>query len=235
MPRTKTQSLGQHFLVDRMVLAKILAASAVSKDETVCEAGTGNGILTEELSKRAKRVISYEVDRTLYARARAELAFPNLELVNADLFKTDAEFDVFVSNLPYSRSRDAFEWLAVRNFDRAIVMVQKEFAQKLLVLPGGDNYRAISVVASYCFSIEPLFDVGKDCFEPPPKVESTVIRLIPKNAVTKETITNVNRLFSQRNKKASTVAAKFGVARDFGTRRVDQLQPGEIIALAEMM
>jgi 16S rRNA (adenine1518-N6/adenine1519-N6)-dimethyltransferase len=217
------------------VLAKIVAASALGKDEAVCEAGTGNGILTEELCKRAKRVASYEVDRALHARALAGLAFPNLELVNADLFKADAEFDVFVSNLPYSRSRDALEWLAVRKFDRAIIMIQKEFAQKLLARSSDENYRAISVIASHCFSIEPLFDVDKDSFEPPPKIESTVLRLVPKNIVTKQTIVNVNRLFSQRNKKASTVAAKFGVAKDFGKQRIDQLPPSEIIALAEMM
>lgn len=236
MPRrTKTQSLGQHFLIDRKVLARIVGASAVGRDETVCEAGTGNGILTKELCRCAKNVLSYEVDKSLYAKARDALAFRNLELVNTDLFKTNAEFDVFVSNLPYSRSRDALEWLAVRKFDRAIIMVQKEFVQKLLAGPGDENYRAISAIASHCFSIEPLFDVGKDCFEPPPKVESVVIRMIMKNTVTKQMIAKVNRLFSQRNKKASTVAARLGIVKDFGTRRIDQLTPSEIIALAETM
>lgn len=233
MPRrTKTQSLGQHFLVDRRVLARIIDASAVGKDETVCEAGTGNGILTQELCRRARKVLSYEVDKALHAKARETLAFPNLELVNKDLFKTDVGFDVFVSNLPYSRSRDALEWLAVRKFNRAVVMVQKEFAQKLLAGPGDENYRAVSVIASHCFSIEPLFDVGRNCFEPSPKVESTLIRMIPKNTVVKETITKVNRLFSQRNKRASKVAARLGAAKDFGTRRIDQLTSSEIVALA---
>jgi 16S rRNA (adenine1518-N6/adenine1519-N6)-dimethyltransferase len=213
----------------------IVAASAVGKDEVVCEAGTGNGILTEELCKRAKRMVSYEIDRALYTKAQAKLVFPNLELVNADLFKANAEFDVFVSNLPYSRSRDAFEWLAARKFDRAIVMVQKEFAQKLLASSGDENYRAISTIASHCFAIEPLFDVGKDSFEPMPKIESTVIRLVQKNTLTKETIAKVSRLFSQRNKKATTVAARLGITKDYGTRRIDQLPPAEIIALAEMM
>jgi 16S rRNA (adenine1518-N6/adenine1519-N6)-dimethyltransferase len=216
------------------VLAKIVAASAVGKGETVCEAGTGNGVLTEELCKHAKKALSYEVDRVLYAKARETLAFPNLELVNADVFKNDAEFDVFVSNLPYSRSRDALEWLAARKFDRAIVMVQKEFAQKLLAGPGDENYRTVSVIASHCFSIEPLFDVGRECFEPPPRVESAVIRMTQKSTVTKQTVAKVNKLFSQRNKKASKVAARLGVVRDFGARRIDQLTPTEIITLAEM-
>jgi 16S rRNA (adenine1518-N6/adenine1519-N6)-dimethyltransferase len=217
-----------------MVLARIVDASAVGRDETVCEAGTGSGILTEELCRRAKKVLSYEVDKVLYAKAREALDFQNLEMVNADVFKANAEFDVFVSNLPYSRSRDALEWLAARKFDRAVIMVQKEFAEKLLAGPGGENYRAISAIASHCFSIEPLFDVGRNCFAPPPKVESTVLRMIPKNTVTKETISKINRLFSQRNKKASKVAARLGIVRDFGARRIDQLTSSEIIALAEM-
>jgi 16S rRNA (adenine1518-N6/adenine1519-N6)-dimethyltransferase len=219
------------------VLARILDASAIGEGETVCEAGTGNGILTEELCRRAKNVVSYEVDRALYARERATLAFPNLEFVNADLFKRDEQpFDVFVSNLPYSKSRDAFEWLATRKFDRAIVMVQKEFADKLAAKPGEQNYRAISAIASYCFHIEQLFDVEKECFQPPPLVESTVIRATMKHSITREAVKNVNRLFSQRNRRASTVAAKLGGARvDFGDLRVDQLAPEQIIALAAGM
>lgn len=238
MPRrTKTQALGQHFLADRKVLARILDASAVGKDETVCEAGTGNGILTQELCRRARSVVSYEVDRALYANARATLAFSNLELVNADLFKRDEQsFDVFVSNLPYSKSRDAFEWLATRKFDRAIVMVQKEFADKLTAKPREQNYRAISAIASYCFQIEQLFDVEKECFQPQPLVESTVIRATLKHPITREMVKNVNRIFSQRNKRASTVATKLGGARvDFGDRRVDQITPEQIIALAGMI
>lgn len=237
MPRrTKTQALGQHFLLDRRVLAKILDASAVGKGETVCEAGTGNGILTEELCRRARRVVSYEVDKALYASAKAALVFSNLELVNADLFRRDEKFDVFVSNLPYSKSRDAVEWLATKKFDRAIVMVQKEFADKLSARPGDQNYRTVSAIASYCFSIDKLFDVDKECFQPPPLVESTVIRATLKHPITPEIVKNVNRLFSQRNKRASSVAARFGAPMDFGSdRRVDQLAPEQIIALAGMV
>ncbi|HVX02522.1 MAG TPA: rRNA adenine dimethyltransferase family protein [Nitrososphaera sp.] len=239
MPRrTKTQALGQHFLADRRVLARILEASAVYSQEMVCEAGTGTGILTQELCRHAKRVISYEVDRDLYAAAKASLAsFSNLELVNADPFPGDTQyslspFDVFVSNLPYSKSRDAFEWLATLKFDRAIVMVQKEFADKLSARPGDANYRAISAIASYCFCIEQLFDVGKECFQPPPLVESTVVRATMKHSVTREVVKNTNRLFSQRNRRASTVAAKLGISADFGDRRIDHLTPAEIMALA---
>lgn len=223
-------------LVDRRVLARILDAAQIGKDETVLEAGTGRGTLTAELCRAAKQVVSYEVDKRLYQQAKAQLQFPNLGLVNADLFKTKGlRFDVFASNLPYSRSRDAFEWLATQKFKRAIVMVQEEFADKLSARRGDKSYRAVSVLAAYCFAIEKLFNVGKQSFEPKPKVESVVIRIVPVNIVTKETIKSLNLLFSKRNKKASTVAARAGIKADFGTRRIDQLEPRDLVRMAELM
>jgi 16S rRNA (adenine1518-N6/adenine1519-N6)-dimethyltransferase len=229
-----TKALGQHMLVDRRVLARIVDVAKIGNDETVLEAGTGQGVLTTELCKAAKSVVSYEVDKKLYLQALERLQFQNLELVNADLFKTrNLDFDVFASNLPYSRSRDAFEWLAAQKFKRAMVMVQEEFAEKLAAEPGAKNYRAISALAAHCFTIEKLFRVGRQSFAPPPKVESTVLRIIPINSVTKETVKSLNLLFSKRNKKASTVAAKIGIKVDFGSKRIDQLVPGDLIRMAE--
>ncbi|HKZ62517.1 MAG TPA: rRNA adenine N-6-methyltransferase family protein, partial [Nitrososphaera sp.] len=115
MTRNITKTFGQHMLADRRVLGRILDAAGIGKGETVLEAGTGHGILTAELCRVAKSVVSYEVDKNLNQRARAQLQFQNLKLVNADLFKTaNLAFDVFASNLPYSRSRDAYEWLAMQ-------------------------------------------------------------------------------------------------------------------------
>jgi 16S rRNA (adenine1518-N6/adenine1519-N6)-dimethyltransferase len=228
MPRRRvTRAFGQHMLVDRQILARIIEAAGIGREETVCEAGAGQGVLTAELCKRARRVISYEVDSKLYEKAREQLLpFHNLELVNADLFKTsDLHFDVFVSNLPYSRSRDAFEWLATQKFKRAVVMVQQEFADKLAAGPGDDNYRAISALATHCFAIEKLFGVGRQSFEPRPLIDTA----------TRETIKSLNLLFSKRNKKASSVAAKVGISADFGNKRIDQLSTGEVFKLAGSM
>ena len=223
-------------LADRRVLGRILDAAGIGKGETVLEAGTGHGILTAELCRVAKSVVSYEVDKNLNQRARAQLQFQNLELVNADLFRTkNLHFDVFASNLPYSRSRDAIEWLAVQKFSRAIVMVQEEFADKLVAKPGDKNYRAISALATHCFAIEKLFSVRRESFEPQPKVESAVIRIIPVYTVPKQTVTSLNLLFSKRNKKATTVAAKAGIKTDFGSKRIGQLIPSDLVKIAESM
>jgi 16S rRNA (adenine1518-N6/adenine1519-N6)-dimethyltransferase len=228
-------------LVDRRILAKITSAAYIGKDEIVLEAGTGQGILTAELCKYAKQVISYEIDIKLYRKVQEQLLsqFKNLELVNADLFKTKDPhfFDVFISNLPYSRSRDAIEWLSTQEFDRAILMVQEEFADKLAARPGSKNYRAISALAAHCFAIEKLFKVRRESFEPQPKVESSIIRIIPVNAITREGIRNINLLFSRRNKKVSSVAAEIGIIIDanYGSKKIDELEPRHLVQIAELI
>jgi 16S rRNA (adenine1518-N6/adenine1519-N6)-dimethyltransferase len=228
-------------LVDRRILDKIISAAYIGKDEIVLEAGTGQGILTAELCKYAKQVISYEIDIKLYRKVQEQLLsqFKNLELVNADLFKTKDPhfFDVFISNLPYSRSRDAIEWLSTQEFDRAILMVQEEFADKLAARPGSKNYRAISALAAHCFAIEKLFKVRRESFEPQPKVESSIIRIIPINAITRDGIRNINLLFSRRNKKASSVAAEIGIIIDanYGSKKIDELEPRHLVRIAELI
>ncbi len=234
--RNKRKALGQHMLVDPAVLSETMRAARIGGSETVCEGGTGRGFVTAELCKRAKHVISYEVDSELCRRARERLRYPNLDLVKADLFRTsNLHFDAFVSNLPYSRSRDAIEWLAAQKFKRAIVMVQREFAEKLVAKPGTKNYRAISALANYCFRIEELFAVDRKSFEPPPTVNSVVLRVLPARTIPKETVASLNLVFSKRNRKASTVAANFGIEElHYGDRRIDELAVSELFGLVEL-
>ena len=233
----KRQRLGQHMLVDDKVLVSIISAAEISKNETVCEAGTGLGFLTAELCRRAKYVVSFEVDKELLKRARQELQFENLELVAGDAFRSgDLAFDVFVSNLPYSRSRDAIEWLATQKFDRSVVMVQREFAEKLGAAPGDKDYRAISALANYCFKISRVTSVDRKSFSPMPNVESVVLKIVPVHAVARKTISKLNFLFSKRNRKASSVAARAGISGiDVGEKRIDQLPAAMVVHMAEKL
>lgn len=222
-------------LVDSKILGKIIEAANISKSETVCEAGTGRGILTSELCRRARKVVTYEVDSALYDAARKELHFDNLALAKGDIFDTQVEFDVFISNLPYSRSRDAIEWLATRKFGRGVIMVQREFAEKLVARPGESDYRAVSALAAWCFKMSQIATVGRGSFSPQPRVDSAILKIVPMRVVSKETIKNLNWLFSKRNRKASSVAAKLGIP-GFGAeeRRVDQLEPAALMEMAGM-
>lgn len=238
MKWSKTRFFGQHFLTDKRILEKIIKSSQIKEKEVVCEAGTGNGILTRNLCKYAQLVISFEIDRVLYHQAlKLTSSFPNLRLINMDTFDVnDLRFDVFVSNLPYSRSKDAIVWLAAQKFNRAIVMLQKEFVDKLQARPGEINYRAISVLSQYCFDIKKLFDVSRTSFEPKPDIDSQVIKLTPNKDVniTVQIINNLNLIFSLRNKRASSVAKNLGAKSDYSSNvRIDELEPIDLIQLAK--
>lgn len=229
-------------LVDRRILEKIISVAYLRKEEIVLEAGTGQGILTAELCRHARQVISYEVDINLYKKVQQQLLldFKNIQIINADLFKINDPhfvFDVFVSNLPYSRSRDAIEWLSTQKFGRAIVMVQEEFADKLAARPGSKNYRAITALAAHCFVMEKLFNVRKESFEPQPKVESSVIRITPVNTISRQLVRSINLLFSRRNKKAASIASELGIIidADYGNRKIDEIEPADVVQIAEMI
>jgi 16S rRNA (adenine1518-N6/adenine1519-N6)-dimethyltransferase len=231
----KRRLLGQHMLVDSYILKKILDCADISKEDVVFEVGTGNGILTAELCKRANKVISCEVDSELVKKAQKALGkYSNLLLLNNDGFKVNNGFNVFVSNLPYSKSRTAIEWLAERGFDRAVVMVQKEFAAKLLA-KDNKNYRAVSAIAQYCFDIEQVMRVGKNSFYPRPEVDSVLLKMTKKRKVSKDTIRSLKLLFSFKGKKASSALRKFKIDKNLSYKRIERLSPEEAVRLAEIV
>ena len=172
----KRKLLGQHFLNSKSIAEFIVNESQISKTDVVFEIGTGRGILTPLLCKKAQRVISVDADERLIRRAKSEFSnLHNLLLESGDGFKKKYDFTVFVSNLPYSRSKDAIEWLAQNSFSHGVIMVQKEFAEKLLAQ--SKNRRAISIIATYAFDITKISDVGKNNFSPPPKIDSVILKI----------------------------------------------------------
>ena len=228
----KRQSLGQHFLISNSIARSIVDFAELTKKDVVLEVGTGKGILIPNLCEKAKKVISVEKDDNLYLKAKENFfSIPNLVLKQGDAFEMDFDFTVLVSNLPYSESRNAIEWLVQRKFSHAIIMVQKEFAQKLLVKEGSAR-RAVSVLANYCMKIEKLLDVNKTNFQPSPKIDSVVIRLEQKHQVTREIVQTVNNLFSFKRKTVRNLAKKFGIEID-SDKRLEDLEDGEIIAIAK--
>ena len=169
----KRQRLGQHFLKSRIVAKKIVDAAEITKKDVVLEIGTGHGILVLLLCEKAKEVISIEADYTLYKNAIEKFSdIDNLKLIHADGFKSSQTFSIFVSNLPYSKSRDAMEWLIQKKYLRAVVMVQKEFYEKLTAR--GKDRKAVSILVDYTNEIEKISNVNKNNFNPPPKVDSVV-------------------------------------------------------------
>ena len=232
MSENKRHSLGQHFLTSYLIAKSIVSLAAIKKSDIVLEVGTGRGILVPYLCRKAKMVISVEKDYSLYLDTKRRFSHTsNLALEHGDAFEMDTDFTVFVSNLPYSESRNAIEWLVQRKFSHGIIMVQKEFAQKLLA-EKGKGRRAISVLASYCMEMTKLMDVKKTNFQPQPKVDSVVLYLEPKQRVSEDIITAVNKLFSFKRKTIRNIAKQFGLTVD-SDKRLEDLSDGEIIDIAK--
>src|SRR3989338_3369305 len=226
----KRKRLGQHFLVTQSVAKKIVDAACITKKDTVLEIGTGKGILVPLLCEKAGHVISIESDLELYNTAKEKFSdISNLTLLHGDGFESDEKFTIFVSNLPYSKSRDAMEWLVQKKFRLAVVMVQKEFAEKI-----AEKNKAVSVLVNHAADIESIINVNKNNFSPPPKVDSVVLRLTRKNTIPKELIQVVNKLFSYKRKKLQNIAKQFGKVIE-SDKRLEELSGDEIISIAKQI
>ena len=226
------QKLGQHFLTSHNVAQKIITSAKISLDDRVLEIGPGHGILTSYLCEKSNHVKSIESDQNLFSLLEKK-NFPNsLTLEHGDGFLTDYEFDILVSNLPYSESRRAIEWLSQKKFKRAVIMIQKEFSEKLFAT--GNDKKAISIIAQNAFEITPLFDVSKLNFSPIPKVESTVNLIIPKKKVNKNQIKIINKMFSYRRKTLQNVLSNFGISTK-STKRLEELSAKEIMDYAKQI
>ncbi len=231
----KRHSLGQHFLISESTAKSIVGFAEITKKDTVLEIGTGRGILIPYLCEVAKQVISVEKDKELYSQALEKFSnFSNLTLKQGDGFKMDLDFTIFVSNLPYSESRNAIEWLAQKKFSHGIIMVQREFAEKLSAKPGNKNHKAITVIANGCGDFKHLMDVKRSVFSPSPNVDSVILKLTKRHQIPKDIIKLVNKLFSYRRKTLHNVAKQFGILLN-SNKRFEDLTNGEIINLAKQI
>ena len=229
----KRKLLGQHFLNSKSIAEFIVKEARISETDVVFEIGTGLGILTPLLCENAHKVISVDADENLIKKAKSKFSeFDNLVLKSGDGFKKRDIFSIFVSNLPYSKSKDAIEWLAENSFSHGVIMVQKEFAEKLLAT--SKNRRAISIIATHAFDMEKISDVGKNNFSPPPKVDSVILKISKKTTMDKKLIFTINDIFSYRRKTVKNILKQFDKQ---GTieKRIDDLSGDEIVNLAKQI
>jgi 16S rRNA (adenine1518-N6/adenine1519-N6)-dimethyltransferase len=197
----KKPKLGQHFLTDGSASHRIVEALGDLSAITVLEIGPGRGALTDLLAKTARRLIAIELDRVLAAQLRMKFALtPNVEIIEGDILAMDFD-SIFgpkpgssrpgmehkpepvkvVGNLPYFLTSDILLRLfAFRQyFEAFVLMVQREVAERLEAKPGGSEYGLLSATAQLYTRIENLFTLPPGAFSPPPKVESSVVRLVP--------------------------------------------------------
>ena len=180
------KSLGQHFLSDRRILARIADALRLQGHETVLEIGPGRGALTDILAERAGRLIAIEYDRALAAMLRERYARRgNVLIAEADVLEVSlgdlaAGPYVLVGNVPYYITTPIlFHALTPPRAERSVYLVQHEVAQRLVASPGSKEYGALTVNVAAVARAETLFGVPAGAFSPPPKVESAVVRITP--------------------------------------------------------
>ncbi len=228
----KRKKLGQHFLKSNSVSEFMVSAANITKKDTVFEIGTGLGILTPLLCEKAKNVISIDADEELYRSTKARFGhIENLILKHGDGFKTKDEFTIFISSLPYSKSKNAIEWVAQRQFSHGIIMVQKEFADKLFVKSFKER-RAVNIIANHTLEIQKILNVDKNNFSPPPKVDSVILKIIKKQTIDKKLVETINRIFSYRRKTVQNIFKQFG-KKNAIDKRLDDLKGDDIIKLAQ--
>lgn len=182
------KSLGQHFLNDRRILQRIVDALDLTGAETVVEIGPGRGSLTELLIPRAGRLVLIEYDRALAAMLRDRYAaMPSVIVVEADVLQVNlgdvagADFRL-VGNVPYYITTPIlFHALERPRPNRAVYLVQREVAERMVAAPGSDDYGALSANVQAVATAKILFRVAPGSFLPPPKVDSAVVRIEPRD------------------------------------------------------
>ena len=181
------KSLGQHFLNDRRILERIVDTLDLSGTETVIEIGPGRGGLTDVLAPRCGRLIAIEIDRALAARLRERYAGrESVTILEADVLKVNLGETAggpfrLVGNVPYYITTPIlFHALERPRPERAVYLVQREVADRIVAAPGSKEYGALSVNVQSVAIPRLLFRVAPGSFQPPPKVESAVVRIDPR-------------------------------------------------------
>mmetsp|Transcript_65222 Transcript_65222/g.155776 ORF Transcript_65222/g.155776 Transcript_65222/m.155776 type:complete len:337 (-) Transcript_65222:186-1196(-) len=178
---------GQHMLKNPGIVDKIVAAADIKPSDVVFEIGPGTGNLTMRLLEQSKRVIAYEIDPRMAAEVRKRAMTAgrtNLEVKDGDVLRTPWPiFDVCTANLPYQISSPfTFKLLAHRpTFRCAVLMFQKEFAERLIAKVGESQYGRLAVNTGLFVKVSCVCKVSKGSFNPPPEVDSMVVRMVPRD------------------------------------------------------
>ncbi len=262
-----SKALGQNFIIDSNVCPSMVEMLGADKETGVVEVGPGVGVLTKELCKAAKRVVAIELDERLYpVLAKTLEDYDNFELVKGDVMKLDLKelieekfSDCSVvkvcANLPYYITSPVIMSLLESELPitEIEVMVQREAAERLCAEVGSRNAGAVSVAVEYYGESEILFNVGRECFLPSPKVDSSVIKITlhkePRYDVKNEKrfFSLVRAAFAQRRKTlVNSISNTMGISKtkivealeSMGHNanvRAEQLKMEELVSLSDLL
>lgn len=253
------KSLGQNLMIDKAVLERIIEAAELLKDDTVIEIGTGTGLLSKELAKAAKKVITFEVDKRILEVAKEYLAdCNNVEIVNEDFLKADlntilSDYTLYslpntlkaVANIPYYITSPIIEKIIEnrKNLSLAVLTVQREFGERMTAVPGTKAYGSFSIFVNFYCEPEIVSLIPKSSFLPQPDIGSAIIRLkfrtTPAVKVKSEKtfFDSVHAAFGQRRKTLrKALSAKFDrnkVEKSLEISGIDPKRRGETLSLDE--
>jgi len=208
LDKRPTKRLGQHFLTDESVLGPMVSSAELGPDDTVLEVGPGLGVLTEALLDTGARVVAVERDPGFCRFLRRRFG-ERIQLVQADAVRAFLpHFNKAVSNLPYQISSPMTFRLLELGLDTAVLMLQREFAERMIAEPGTGEYGRLSVGVYYRAECDILMNVSRRAFWPEPEVDSCVVRLRPRpppfRVDDEELFKKVTRvIFSHRRKKVA--------------------------------
>jgi len=239
---------GQHFLTDRAVIDAIVDAIDARPGEALVEIGPGLGAMTGELAERAGRLTVIEIDRDLAARLRKR---PELDVVEADVLNVDfgalaaarGQALRVVGNLPYNISTPILFHLLeqVERIRDQHFMLQREVVERMAARPCNKDYGRLSVMLQWRYDIESVLDVPPQAFDPPPRVQSALVRMLPLPAPAGVDAALLGEVvgvaFSQRRKLLRNTLGHWLDERGFaGTfelqRRAEEVPVPEYVALA---
>lgn len=248
------KSLGQNLMADKNIVQKIINNAKLCPDDVVVEIGTGTGILTKEIAKKASKVISFEIDKKIIIAAREYLeGFNNIEIINEDFLKYNLNTTLqkygshnlkAVANLPYYITSPIIEKIFISKlFSDAVLTVQKEFAQRITAKPRTKSYGSFTIFVNYYSEPLIISKVSKSSFLPKPKVDSAIVFLkIRKTPIvhvkSEETFFKIVRAaFGQRRKiLRNALSSKFDLKKidaALSISNIDPMRRGETLAIEE--
>lgn len=233
-----SKTFGQNFLITQRIPEKIAESAEIDENTTVLEIGPGIGCLTRCLAKRAKKVVSVEIDDRLIPILSETLEdLDNVRIVHNDILKTDLpqlfageEKLAVCANLPYNITTPILVYLLESGlkFDSITVMVQKEVAQRFCAEKGSKDYGAITLFLNYYTKPKMLFSVAAGNFLPKPRVDSAVLRLSaivpPVNTDPKELFRIIRGAFSMRRKTLQNTLASIGIPKETTAKALEALR-----------
>lgn len=237
-----TRRLGQYFLVDDGVATRMVEYAGVERSDVVLDVGAGVGSLTEKLERKAKKVYAVEKDEELCEVLRERYNKSRTEVLEGDIMKLELPtFDKVVASIPFYLSSSITYKLLLHNagFGLAVLVYQKEFAQKMSANPGSKLYGRLSVITQALADVEILEIVHRDAFYPSPPVTAAIVRLREKVVKDKEKFFEfVTAAFGQRRKKMRTIFKTSFLGSSALAeleKRPEELRPEEFVKIANSL